>query len=112
MRTGGGLHIYIGDAEILLFTRKHNKENTMGEAIVRKLRLATCALFCLTLISTASWAQQDGTINGKISDSSGAVLPGVGITISSLQLRVDSGHSFPMNKATTVQGCCRREPIP
>src|SRR5262245_62712474 len=37
-------------------------------------------------MSTASWAQQDGTINGKISDVSGAVLPGVGVTVSSPQL--------------------------
>ena len=53
---------------------------------MRKLRVAVCVLFCLALISTASWAQQDGTISGKITDSSGAVLPGVGITISSPQL--------------------------
>jgi hypothetical protein len=44
------------------------------------------ALFCLALISATASAQQDGTITGKISDSSGAVLPGVGITITSPQL--------------------------
>jgi Carboxypeptidase regulatory-like domain len=58
----------------------------MGEAIVTRVPLALCVLFCLTLIPIASWAQQDGTINGKISDSSGAVLPGVNITVSSPQL--------------------------
>jgi hypothetical protein len=57
-----------------------------GEAIVAKRRLAAAAFFCLMLITQASWAQQDGTITGKISDSSGALLPGVGITISSPQL--------------------------
>ena len=35
---------------------------------MRKLRVAVCVLFCLALISTASWAQQDGTISGKITE--------------------------------------------
>ena len=51
-----------------------------------RLRLAIYVLFCLAVIPTASWAQQDGTITGKIIDSSGAVLPGVGITVASPQL--------------------------
>ena len=53
---------------------------------MRTIRLAIWTMFCLALISTASWAQQDGTINGKVNDSSGAILPGVGITITSPQL--------------------------
>jgi hypothetical protein len=54
--------------------------------IVGKFRLATLLGVCLAFVSATLWAQQDGTINGKISDSSGAVLPGVGITIASPQL--------------------------
>jgi hypothetical protein len=53
---------------------------------VQTLQRALWALICLTLLSSIGWAQQDGTINGKITDSSGAVLPGVGITIASPQL--------------------------
>jgi len=40
----------------------------------------------LFLVSTSAWAQQDGAINGKISDASGAVLPGVNIIVSSSTL--------------------------
>src|ERR671930_1810384 len=60
--------------------------NLDGGQIVTILRYTLCVLICLMLISTASWAQQDGTITGRISDSSGALLPGVGITITSPQL--------------------------
>ena len=49
-------------------------------------RLIISALLCLVLLSTTAWAQQDGTINGRIADTSGAVLPGVTITISSPSL--------------------------
>src|SRR5262245_61048105 len=56
------------------------------EVVVRVLRILLYVGFCLALVSTTSWAQQDGTINGKVSDSTGAVLPGVGITVSSPQL--------------------------
>jgi hypothetical protein len=45
-----------------------------------------CTAVCLLLLSTAVWAQQGGTVNGKITDPSGAVLPGVGITIASPSL--------------------------
>src|SRR5262245_10827842 len=58
----------------------------MWRNMVKIIRTLLCVLFVLTRLSTASWAQQDGTINGRISDSSGAVLPGAGITISSPQL--------------------------
>ena len=50
---------------------------------MRKLRMVVCLALCLSFLSVALWAQQGGTVNGKISDSSGAVLPGVGVTISS-----------------------------
>ena len=53
---------------------------------MRKIRILLWSALCLVLLSPAAWAQQDGTINGKISDSSGALLPGVGITIASQQL--------------------------
>ncbi len=48
-------------------------------------KLSGAALLVL-LVSVTSWAQQDGTITGKITDSSGAVLPGVGITLTSPQV--------------------------
>ena len=51
-----------------------------------KTRLTIWFGLCLALWSVALWAQQDGTVTGKISDSSGAVLPGVGITLASPQL--------------------------
>jgi len=56
------------------------------EVIVEKIRKTIWFGLCLALMSTTLWAQQDGTITGKISDSSGAVLPGVGITLASPQL--------------------------
>src|SRR5262245_60827089 len=56
------------------------------EVVVRVLRILLYVTFCLALVSTTCWAQQDGTINGKVNDSTGAVLPGVGITIASPQL--------------------------
>src|SRR6476660_3790826 len=58
----------------------------MGRKIVKTLRIALGVFFALALISTVSWAQQDGTVNGKINDSSGALLPGVSVTVSSPQL--------------------------
>ena len=56
------------------------------EVIVGKIRKTIWIALCLALMSTTLWAQQDGTVTGKISDSSGAVLPGVGITLASPQL--------------------------
>src|SRR5262245_5484613 len=53
------------------------------EVVVRVLRILLYVTFCLALVSTTCWAQQDGTINGKVNDSTGAVLPGVGITVAS-----------------------------
>ncbi len=53
---------------------------------MRKLRMVVCLALCLSFLSVALWAQQDGTVNGKITDSSGALLPGVGITLASPQL--------------------------
>src|SRR3954447_6868942 len=53
----------------------------MGRLMVKKFLLYTA--ICLLLVAIPSWAQQDGTINGKVSDASGAVLPGVGITVAS-----------------------------
>src|SRR5262245_17515543 len=58
----------------------------MGRLSVKILQMVIGAALTLMLLCTTSWAQQDGTINGKVSDSSGAVLPGVGITVTSLQL--------------------------
>ena len=58
---------------------------TRGE-IVRKLRMVACLALCLSFLSAALWAQQDGTVNGKITDPSGDLLPGVGITLASPQL--------------------------
>jgi hypothetical protein len=55
------------------------------EEIVRNLRIV-CVAFCLSFLSATLFAQQDGTVNGKITDSSGAILPGVGITLASPQL--------------------------
>src|SRR5947207_4338449 len=49
-------------------------------------RRSACAVLCLLLLSSALWAQQDGTITGKVSDASGAVLPGVGVTVASPQM--------------------------
>jgi len=45
-------------------------------------RLLVCVAIVL-LACAPAWAQQDGTINGKITDSSGAILPGVDITVTS-----------------------------
>ena len=44
----------------------------------------TClaALVCLLLGSRATFAQQTGEIYGKVTDSTGAVLPGATVTIS------------------------------
>jgi Carboxypeptidase regulatory-like domain len=53
---------------------------------VHTRRIVLWAAVFLLLATTASWAQQDGTINGKVTDASGAVLPGVGITVASPQL--------------------------
>ena len=38
-------------------------------------------VFCL-LIAVPAWAQ-DGVITGRVTDTSGAVIPGVGINLSS-----------------------------
>ncbi len=40
----------------------------------------------MLLLSAAGWAQQDGTITGKVTDSSGAILPGVSLTLTSPQV--------------------------
>src|SRR5262249_31148788 len=71
------------DGPDLSFSIKHHGE---WGGIVSKSRIVVLFMFGLLLVATASWAQQDGTINGKITDISGAVLPGVGVTVSSPQL--------------------------
>ena len=49
---------------------------------MRKLgTLCHAALFVLLMTATC-WAQQDGVITGKITDGSGAVLPGVGLELT------------------------------
>ena len=40
------------------------------------------ALVCLLLGSRATFAQQTGEIYGKVTDSSGAILPGASVTVS------------------------------
>ena len=45
------------------------------EEIVRKLRMVVCLALCLSFLSVALWAQQDGTVNGKITDPSGLFCP-------------------------------------
>jgi hypothetical protein len=49
-------------------------------------RRAVWAVLCPVFLASALWAQQDGTIAGKVSDASGAVLPGVGVTVASPQM--------------------------
>src|SRR2546427_3719885 len=50
--------------------------------LVSKLgTLCHAALFVLVMTATC-WAQQDGVITGKITDGSGAVLPGVGLELT------------------------------
>jgi hypothetical protein len=53
---------------------------------VAKTRVPIWFALCAALMSATLWAQQDGTISGKISDLTGAVLPGVGVVLASPQL--------------------------
>ena len=41
------------------------------------------AVFAILLVLAATCTAQDGTITGKVTDSSGAALPGVSLTLSS-----------------------------
>jgi len=57
----------------------------IGGKSVTKLRLATGAIFCMLLVSSICFGQ-DGIITGKIADISGAVLPGVSVTVTGEQV--------------------------
>jgi hypothetical protein len=59
------------------------------------------ALVCLLLGSRATFAQQTGEIYGKVTDSSGAVLPGASVTISGGPLLQ------PLTAATSESGTYR-----
>src|SRR5688500_16163983 len=62
-------------------------------------RIAVAALFIMGMAATG-WAQ-DGVITGKVTDPSGAVLPGVDLTLTSTALLV------PRTAVTDEQGSYR-----
>src|SRR6185295_18411761 len=53
-----------------------------GQAM-RHVSRTLAALFVLVLVLAATCSAQDGVITGKVTDSSGAALPGVSLTLSS-----------------------------
>jgi len=44
---------------------------------------ASLALFALVLAAATAWAQQTGSIEGRVNDKTGAILPGVTVTLTS-----------------------------
>ena len=49
---------------------------------MRWIRQVACSLFLVLVAAAAGWAQ-DAVIGGKVTDPSGAVLPGVDLTLTS-----------------------------
>src|SRR6185295_6639448 len=56
-----------------------------GQAM-RHVSRTLAALFVLVLVLAATCSAQDGAITGKVTDSSGAALPGVSLTLSSVSV--------------------------
>lgn len=55
----------------------------------RSLRRVPSVVLCVLLMSAAAWAQATAQLNGKVTDTSGAVLPGVTVTAT----QVDTGFT-------------------
>jgi hypothetical protein len=72
---------------------------------MRKVSLFVTAVLFVLLTTVTCWAQ-DGVITGKVTDSSGAVIPGVGITLSS------SGVMGARNFVSDEQGGYRFNLLP
>ena len=75
----------------------------------RRRRLVFGVALCgLTLMAGPAWAQgQNGTIFGQVADASGAVLPGVTVTVTSPALQVQQ-----MVAVTDTRGEYRVTPLP
>src|SRR5207253_7934200 len=74
---------------------------TLGEDIMRRLATATAVLLSIVL-SAATFAQTiNATLGGTVSDSSGALIPGVTITATNTATGVVS--SVLTNEAGTYQ---------
>jgi hypothetical protein len=53
---------------------------------MRHVSRTLAALFVLVLVLAATCSAQDGAITGKVTDSSGAALPGASLTLSSVSV--------------------------
>ncbi len=75
----------------------------MGKKLQQVFALAFCAVLLVTFAATPGFSQaQTGTLTGRVTDASGALIPGVSITISSPSLPAGDRLEF-----TNEQGAFR-----
>src|SRR5262245_34703425 len=72
----------------------------------RTWQVAILALGLLAFTASSAFAQAGGSIFGKVTDSSGAVLPGVTVTVAG------SGLQQPMVQVTQASGAYQFPAVP
>ncbi len=80
----------------------------MGKALKKTMALALCAVMIVAVSAVPAFSQgQTGTLTGRVSDASGALIPGVTVTISSPEMPAGDRVEF-----TNEQGAYRAAQLP
>src|SRR5262245_51968580 len=77
-----------------------------GGGMMRRLRASLLIASVLALLPAAAHAQAIGTIFGKVTDPSGAVLPGVTVTVTGTSLQQ------PLVAVTSENGTYQFQTVP
>ena len=74
----------------------------LGHAMRRASTLAACAVACLAAVAPAAAQESRGSITGKVTDASGAIVPGVAVTATngdtnlSVAATTDAGGNYSL----------------
>jgi len=74
----------------------------LGHAMRRASTLAACAVACLAAVAPAAAQESRGSITGKVTDTSGAIVPGVAVTATngdtnlSVAATTDAGGNYSL----------------